>query len=119
MMFKVEKIGNLVIYRENHTSFMDHLYRDGATFTLHAYNGADEVAHETYFTPDVKTAVERLMVHFDTYTLEAIRAGLEAVTIEHDGRLISGRIAGFEDVEYFKRIDDTRFFKHFTHKPMM
>ena len=128
MMKLVEKIGNLTIWREDHTSFMDHLYRDGASFTLMVYNGADQVARETYYTNSYarddraaeRKAVERLMgSSFDTYTLEAIRAGLPKLTIEHDGRLISGRIAGFDTVDYFKRIDDTRFFKHFTHRPMM
>lgn len=119
-MEKMMKIGNLTVYRESGTGFPGDLFFDGPTVTLYAINGTDIVRCETYLqVADEQFALDRFMELFDTYTLPMISAALPEITSEYDGALLSGKIAGFSSIEYFKRIDDTRFYKHFTHRPAM
>jgi len=109
-MKQIAKIGNLAVYREDWGNMM----------TLHACNGTDEIMQESFsaFAREA-SALKHLMNLLDYYTLSDIRAGLAETISEYDGALLSGRIAGFDNVEYFKRVDDTRFYKHYTHRPVM
>lgn len=117
-MKQIAKIGNLTIYREDNP-LAGFLLGDGPTMTLHAVNGTDEVKCETFSIADEAVALDRFMHLFDYYTLSDIRAGLPEIVSEYDGALLSGKIAGFDAVEYFKRVDATRFYKRFTHRPTM
>lgn len=117
-MKQIAKIGNLIIYREDNP-LADARFEDGPTMTLHAVNGTDDVMHETFYAADEAVALDRFMHLFDYYTLSDIRAGVPEIVSEYDGALLSGKIAGFDAVEYFKRVDATRFYKRFTHRPAM
>lgn len=105
MMNFVEKVGNIKVYTEKNAD-MD--------ITVEFYNGSDCVMRNTYFTNDSKRAIEDLFIKLDTYTeewlwLNCLTSGLEKLA---DNLYRTGK-------DYFKQIDDTRFFKHFDHKPMM
>ncbi len=117
-MKQIAKIGNLTIYREDNP-FPDARFEDGPTMTLHAVNGTDDVMCETFYTVNEAAALDRFMHLFGYYTLSDIRAGLPEIVSEYNGALLSGKIAGFGTVEYFKRVDTTRFYKRFTHRPAM
>lgn len=107
------KVGNLKIYCEILNAF---------ELNIIAINGTDEVARESFsgFRVSPTKCAERLLNNrFDIYTLSDIRAALPEIVSEFDGALLSGKIAGFDSLEYFKRIDDTQFYKHFTRRPMM
>jgi hypothetical protein len=107
------KVGNLKIYYE---------FASAWEVVLYAINGADVVARElfafSYFNLDRFVAL-MLQRNFDIYTIADIRAGLVNIKREYNGALLSGQLAGFSSTEYFKRIDDTKYYKHFTHRPMM
>ena len=110
-MNKIMKIGNLEICGERDYDNSLHLI---------AVNGGDIVAEEVYYGGTVRSAINRLLLnHFDICTIEDIRAAIASPVLEYNGGLISGKIAGFSDTEYFKRIDNTEYFKHYTHRPMM
>lgn len=111
----IERVGNLKLYyRMNDNIFGDE------TITIYAVNGSDIVKSDVYTGRNYKNAAEHLLYRdFDTCTLETIRAGLPEIISEYGGRLLYGKIAGFDRVDYFKRIDNTRFYKHFTKRPAM
>ena len=112
-MTYIETVGNLKLFYE---------YNAHMQLTIYAINGTDIVGSATFYaTPNhAKACVARVLSsQFDTYTLSDIRSGLMLITPEYNGKLLSGKIAGFDGVEYFKQIDDTRFYKHFTKRPMM
>ena len=68
---------------------------------------------------EMKAVDHLLLRNFDICTLEDIRAAIVDPCLEYEGKLISGKIAGFDETEYFKQIDDTVYFKHYTNRPMM
>lgn len=110
-MNKIIRVGNLEICGERDFDNSLHLI---------AVNGGDIVAEEVYYGGTVRSAVNRiLLTHFDICTILDIGAAIETPVIEYGGNLISGQLAGFSETEYFKRIDDTDYFKHYTHRPMM
>lgn len=121
---RLMKVGNLTIYLERGSGFLNDLFFDGPTITLYAYNGADCVKQETYLqVMDETSAVNRFMELMDYYTLPQIHRAFgiarRPIASEYNGKLLSGQLASGDPVDYFKRVDDTRFFKHFTHRPMM
>ena len=110
-MEKIMKVGNLTIYSEEYS---------GRSLHLIAVNGVDIVAEGVYEHCTAEKAADHLLaINFDIYTISDIRAGIPAPVTEYNGALISGKIAGFSDTEYFKRIDDTKYYKHYTHRPTM
>ena len=110
-MNHIIKVGNLKFYGEREF--------DG-TLHLIAVNGCDIVAEEIFYGGTVRKAVDHLLLrNFDICTLEDIRAAIVDPCLEYEGKLISGKIAGFDETEYFKQIDDTVYFKHYTNRPMM
>lgn len=106
-----EKVGNLKIFYE---------FEGPWDVVIYAINGADVVARELFASSYLNLSqlvASMLNRNFDIYTLTDIWAGLPEVHSEHNGALLSGKIAGFSSTEYFKRIDATRYYKHFTHRP--
>lgn len=107
----IKKVGNLrFMYEQNGRN----------DITVYAINGTDIVASEVYFNATPKRAMVRMLQHFfDTFTREDIAAALPHYSVEYYGDLIYGKLAGFDTVEYFKRIENTDFFKHYTRRPAM
>lgn len=123
-MTKIMKVGNIVIYRERGDGFLDDLFFDGPTVTFFAYNGADCIKQETYLqVTDEQKAQDRFMELMDYYTLSeihrAFRIADRTITSEYGGRLLSGKLAHCSDIDYFKRVDDTQYYKHFLRRPAM
>ena len=121
---KLLKVGNLTIYIERGSGFMNDLFFDGPTITLYAYNGADCVRQETFLkVADEMNAVNRFLEQMDYYTLPQIRRAFsitgQPVTSEYDGNLLSGQLVPGGLTDYYNRVDDTGYFKHFLHRPMM
>ena len=110
-MNKIMEIGNLEICGEWDCNNSLHLI---------AVNGGDIVAEEFYYSGTVRKAIDHLLFsRFDICTIEDIRAAIVSPSIEYGGGLISGKIAGFSETEYFKRIDNTGYFKRYTRRPKM
>lgn len=107
MMNYIEKVGNIKVYSE----------QNGANeYTITFINGTDIVAQTMYSSAYTKNeAIAHLFsVKFDTHTEEWLWLNIPTSDLEviSDNLFKSGN-------DYFKRIDDTRYFKHFDHKPMM
>lgn len=99
----VEKVGNIKVYTE----------RNGKDdITVNFINGCDCVMSEVYFTDSEKKAIENLFQKLDTYTEEFLLLFVNGLEKVQDNLYKT-------DDEYFRRIDKTRFFKHFNHKPMV
>lgn len=112
-MTKIEQIGNLAIYGERNPW-------DNDSLALIAVNGTDIVARETYCSGTIRQAINTMLrINFDIVTIHDILDCIASPVFECESRLISGRIAGFSSTEYFKRIDNTDYYKHFTHRPRM
>lgn len=118
-MKHLENVGNLKLFFEE---WKTDIFEDPA-FTVYVLNGADVVGKETFPAKanawTVRSAAEKLLHRFNIYTVQAIAAGLPEIISEYDGLLLSGQIAGFDTVEYFRKIDGTRFYKHTTRRPDM
>lgn len=101
----VEKIGNIEVYIEKHSD------RD---ITVSFYKRSNCVMSEVYYANNVKRAIEDLFTKLDTYTEEWLWLNCPTEGLE---KLSCNLYKIGED--YFKRIDNTRFFEHFIHKPML
>lgn len=99
------KVGNIEAYTEQNAK---------GDITVQLINGTDVVMSETYFTNDAEKAVEDLFMKLDTYTEEWLRLNYLSRGLEKLSENLY-RLNG----DYFKRIDDTKYFKHFDHRPMM
>ena len=115
---RIASVGNLRIVRKDSPE-LDKLFGDGPTITLYAYNGLDEIMNETYYSADETAALEAFLLKMDYCTMPYIASHLADVVAEYDGALISGKIPGHTETDWFKQTDDPRFFKHFTHRPAM
>lgn len=110
-MTKIDKIGNLAFYAERN---------EDESISIIAVNGTDIVAHAVCFGGTVrKTINSMLRTQFDIVTIHYILYCVVDPVFEHDNRLISGRFAVSSSTEYFKRIDSTDYYKHFTQRPRM
>jgi len=114
------KVGNIEIYTEP----VDFMGERG--FNVYAINGTDIVGKGMYSGPytngNVGEAVDHMLSgQFDIVTMDVITSGIQEITEEYNGRLIYGNIAGFpsQGPDYFKKIDGTKYYKHFTHRPKM
>lgn len=96
-----EKVGNIEVYTEHHT--------DGS-IEVSFFNGSDLVARETYFNSKLNNAIADLFSKtLDTYTeewlwLNCLTNGLEK---------LSDNTYKVDSMDWFCRIDNTRYFKHF------
>lgn len=101
MMNLIDKVGNIKVYTEHFT--------DGS-IEVHFYNGSDLVAKETYFNGTEENAIADLFSKkLDTCTeewlwLNCLTDGLEKLT---------ENIYKVGSMDWFCRIDNTRYFKHF------
>lgn len=101
MMNYIETVGNIKVYEERHSE------RDT---TITFMNGSDIVASEVYFTNNTSAAIADLFSKkLDTYTEEWL--WLNCLT---DGLVkLSDNTYKTSAKDWFCRIDNTRYFKHF------
>ena len=96
-----ETVGNIKVFTEH--------YQDGS-IEISFFNGSDLVARETYFNATAENAIADLFSKkLDTYTeeylwLNCLTDGLEK---------ISDNTYKVGSMDWFCRIDNTRYFKHF------
>lgn len=113
----IEKVGNLELHYEY---LPDLLCFGDLQMAVYATDGARVVIREVFDGAGLQQArrnAERLLNMLDVYTLADIRAGLPEISTEDNGRLLYGKIAGFDTTEYFQQIGSSRFYKHFTSRP--
>ena len=97
----IEKVGNIKVYTERFTD---------DSIEVSFFNGSDLVARETYFNATAENAIADLFSKkLDTYTeewlwLNCLTDGLEK---------LSDNTYKFGSIDWFCRIDNTRYFKHF------
>lgn len=101
MKFK-QKVGNLQIYTRQNAKY---------DFTVSIYNGSDKVYSEDFFSPTEEEAINWAMQYMDYYTVEFIHQFVENV-IKHSDNIYCTP----ERTDWFCRVDDTHFFKHFSKK---
>lgn len=96
----VEKVGNIKVYTKKNAE------RD---ITVTFINGSDVVMSEVYFTNDKAAAIADLFTKMDTYTIEWMLLNIPLVELVK----MSENTYRVGEKDYFCRIDDTRYFKHF------
>lgn len=98
----IEKVGNIKVYTEEH----------GSDLKVVFINGCDIVLEDLYPLNAPEKAIENLFQKFDTYSEEYLYLFLNDLEKVTENLYKSNG-------DWFKRIDNTRFFKHFDHKPMI
>lgn len=100
-MNHIETVGNIRVYEERHAD---------NSITISFYNGSDCKAQEVFFNYTTELAIAELFMKvLDTYTeewlwLNYLTEGLVKVT---------DNTYKTSDKDWFCRIDDTKYFKHF------
>ena len=99
-MKHIETIGNIKVFAES----------AGNSIIVRFYNGSDLAASETYFNATEENAIADLFSKtLDTYTEEWLWLNLLT-----DGLVkLSDNTYRLGEKDWFCRIDDTRYFKHF------
>ena len=101
MMKHTEKVGNIDVFAEKNAE------RD---YTINIINGSDIVAQEVYFTSDRQAAIDDLFAKaLDTYTLKWLLDNIPIMELDQ----LSQHTYRTGAKDYFCRIDNTRFFKHY------
>lgn len=101
----IEKVGNIKVFSEKNSE---------NDYTIIFINGSDIVAQEVYFTCFPEKAIEDLFRKaFDIYTIGWIKNHIAIIVFEK----ISDNTYRMGEKDYFCRIDDTRFFKHYYKSP--
>lgn len=101
MMKHIEKVGNIDVYTEKNTK---------KDYTITFMNGSEIVAQEVYFTLYPEKAIEDLFRKiFDVYTSEWLENHIDVMLFEK----LSQNTYRTGEKDYFCRIDNTRFFKHY------
>lgn len=100
MMNFIEKVGNIKVYAEKNAE------RDIAITFI---NGSDVAMSEVYLTNNVSAAIADLFQKMDTYTLDWMLVNIPAMELVK----MSKNTYRTGERDYFCRIDDTRYFKHF------
>lgn len=97
----IEKVGNIEVYTKRNSE---------NDFEVLFYNGTDRVVAETYFSISQKNAIADLFARkLDIYTEEWL--WLNYIT---DGLVkLTDNTYKITDTDWFCRIDNTRYFKHF------
>lgn len=96
----IETVGNIKVYEERHSE---------KDTTITFMNGSDIVASEVYFTDSTSAAIADLFTKQDIYTAEWIRNNINITFLTI---LSENTYRAFEQ-DYFCRIDNTRYFKHY------
>lgn len=100
-MKHIEKIGNIDVFAERNAK------RD---YTITFINGSDIIAQEIYFTNDIQAAIDDLFAKvLDTYTLKWMLDNIPIMELDQ----LSQNTYRAGEKDYFCRIDNTRFFKHY------
>lgn len=105
-----EQVGTMKLYYEEVSDVL------GKCLVMYVLDGSEVVASEVF--PDAKlrnlrTCADRTLRLLDIVTIRDIAAGVPEIHVEDHGNLLSGKIAGFERVEYFKRFPNSnRYYKH-------
>lgn len=100
MMNFIEKVGNIKVYTENNTE---------KDITVTFINGSDVVMSEAYFTNNETAAIADLFTKMDIYTAEWLKENINVM----DLTTLSENTYRTGEKDYFCRIDNTRYFKHF------
>lgn len=99
MMKFIEKVGNIKVYTE----------QNGRNdYTVKFFNGSDLVKSEVYFTEEPQRAIEDLFTKMDIYTEEWLWLFCIPELVK-----VSDNTYKTSDTDWFCRIDDTKYFKHF------
>ena len=99
MMKFIEKVGNIKVYTE----------QNGRNdYTVQFYNGSDLVKSEVYFTESEERAIEDLFTKMDIYTEEWLWLFCIPELVK-----VSDNTYKTSNTDWFCRIDDTKYFKHF------
>lgn len=99
MMKFIEKVGNIKVYTE----------QNGRNdYTVKFYNGSDLVKSEVYFTEEPQRAIEDLFTKMDIYTEEWLWLFCIPELVK-----VSDNTYKTSNTDWFCRIDDTKYFKHF------
>lgn len=100
MMNYIETVGNIKVYTKKNAE------RD---VTVTFINGSDVVMSEVYFTNNETSAIADLFRKMDTYTLDWMLINIP----ESELVQITENTYRTGTNDWFCRIDNTRFFKHF------
>lgn len=100
MMNFIEKVGNIEVYTKKNTD------RDIAVTFI---NGSDVVMREVYFTNNETVAIANLFQKMDIYTTDWLKENINMM----DLIILSENTYRTGEKDYFCRIDDTKYFKHF------
>lgn len=100
MMNFIEKVGNIKVYTEKNAE---------NDITVTFINGSDVVMKEVYFTDNKAVAIADLFRKMDTYTLDWMLANIPTMELVK----LSENTYRTGEKDYFCRIDDTKYFKHF------
>lgn len=100
MMNLIEKVGNIKVYTEKNAD---------KDITVKFYNGSDCVMSEVYFANKENAAIADLFRKMDIYTADWIKENMNIM----DLTTLSENTYRTGEKDYFCRIDDTRYFKHF------
>lgn len=99
MMKFIEKVGNINVFTE----------QNGRNdYTVKFYNGSDLVKSEVYFTEESQRAIEDLFTKMDIYTEEWLWLFCIPELVK-----VSDNTYKTSDTDWFCRIDNTKYFKHF------
>lgn len=100
MMKFIEQIGSIKVYTEKSNE---------RELTVALINGTDVILKEVYFTSNESAAIDDLLRKIDIYTAEWIRENIKITDITI---LSENTFRAFEK-DYFCRIDNTKYFKHY------
>lgn len=101
-MTHIETVGNIKVYADRNPD---------NTVTVNFYNGSDRIANEVYFHAKSKQqAIETTFMNkLDTFTEE----WLWLYCLTEGLKKLSDNTYKTSDTDWFCRIDDTKYFKHF------
>lgn len=100
MMNFIEKVGNIKVYTEKNAE---------KDITVTFINGSDVIMSEVYFTNNEAAAIADLFTKMDIYTAEWLKENINVM----DLITLSKNTYRTGEKDYFCRIDDTKYFKHF------
>lgn len=100
MLKFIEKVGNIQVFTRQNAP---------ADISVFFYNGSDCILQESFFTNDQDTAIETLFLKLDIVTLRWLYQNVPADRLTR----LSRSTYKMNSQDYFCRIDDTRYFRHY------